>query len=113
MDAPASASPQPLEPLWSRVDGFLRVRLRPDLYDRWFSPLRPLSLADGRLQIGAPDRFHRDFVEDNYRAWFEEFIPELAGQRLRIAFVVDDAPRAVPGAPAPAAAPVATPAPIL
>jgi chromosomal replication initiator protein len=114
MEAPASASsPSPglpsIDHLWSRVDSFLRTRLRPDLYERWFAPLRPISVADGRLQIGAPDRFHRDFVEDNYRAWFEEFVPELLGERVRISFAVDDLPR--PTQPPPAALPYApTPA---
>ncbi len=95
MEAPASATAaMPLDDLWSRIDGFLRARLRDDLYERWFEPLRAVSLGEGRLQIGAPDKFHRDFVEDNYRGWFEEFVPELTGDRLRITFAVDDAPRA-------------------
>jgi len=100
MEVPASANASPaLDEAWSRVDSFLRTRLRPDLYDRWFAPLRPISVGDGQLRIGAPDRFHKDFVEDNYRTWFEEFVPEILGERLRIAFAVDDAPR--PAAPRP------------
>jgi chromosomal replication initiator protein len=110
MEAPASArSASPLDELWSRIDAFLRSRLRNDLYGRWFAPLRPISVEDGRLQIGAPDKFHRDFVEDNYRAWFEEFIPEVLGQRLRIAFAVDDQPRASAPPPPPASASAPTP----
>jgi len=111
MEAPARAKmATPLDLLWSRIDTFLRGRLRGDLYERWFRPLRPISLSDGRLQIGAPDKFHRDFVEDNYRAWFEEFIPELTGERLRIAFAVDESPRGLHSGPAPAT-PQLTPAP--
>lgn len=108
MDALASSAHGPLDDLWARIDDFLKGRLRDDLYARWFAPLRPMSLAEGRLQIGAPDKFHRDFVEDNYRTWFEEFVPDLAGERLRIAFAVDEAPRA--RAVPPPAAPIATPA---
>jgi chromosomal replication initiator protein len=115
MEAPASvAQSRPLDDLWSRIDTFLRAKLRRDLHDRWFAPLRPVSLAEGRLQIGAPDKFHRDFVEDNYRAWFEEFIPELLGERLRITFAVDDAPRQhASQAPTAAAQPLLTPVPRL
>src|SRR5512147_3192874 len=102
MEVPATAkASSPLDDAWARVDSFLRTRLRADLYDRWFAPLRPISVADGSLQIGAPDKFHRDFVEDNYRAWFEEFIPELLGERVRIAFAVDEAPRPSPAAAIP------------
>ncbi len=102
MDVPASArASSPLHDAWSRIDSFLRTRLRPDLYERWFAPLRPVSVTDGCLHIGAPDKFHRDFVEDNYRPWFEEFVPEVLGERLRISFAVDEAPRAPPAAPIP------------
>jgi chromosomal replication initiator protein len=119
MDAPASAKMlTPLEDLWARVDSVLRSRLRPDLYARWFAPLRPIALGEGRLQIGAPDRFHRDFVEDHYRLLFEDCVPALAGERLRIVFAVADAPRPSSNAPAvsalgstPASAPALTPLP--
>ena len=110
MDSASAKVGTPLDELWSRIDSHLRARLRPDLYDRWFRPLRAVAVGEGRVQIGAPDKFHRDFVEDNYRSWFEEFVPELVGERLRIAFVVDEAPRAVPAA-VPSIAPAHSPAP--
>lgn len=100
MDATASAKMiTPLDDLWSRIDSSLRARLRQDLYERWFAPLRPIALGDGRLQIGAPDRFHRDFVEDHYRLLFEECVPSLVGERIRIVFAVDDAPRPTSSGP--------------
>jgi chromosomal replication initiator protein len=99
-----------LDEQWSRIDRYLRSRLRSDLYDRWFAPLRPVSLDGGRLQIAAPDKFHRDFVDDNYRAWFEEFVPGLVGEPLRIVLAVDEAPRpAGPSSGGPALTPVPRP----
>jgi chromosomal replication initiator protein len=90
---------------WRRIDEYLRGRLREDLYRRWFAPLRVLGLDGDRLQVGAPDPFHRDFVDDNYRDWFDEFVPGLVGMPLRTQFVVDTAPRAMrpppPAEPAP------------
>jgi chromosomal replication initiator protein len=106
MESPASArGPSPLDEFWARIDDHLRSRLNPDLYGRWFQTLRPVSLEGDRLRVSAPDKFHRDFVEDNYRAWFEEFLPALAGRTLRIAFSVDDGPRATPARPSPASEP--------
>ena len=70
-----------LDETWTRVDGYLRSRLRPDLYERWFAPLRASAIDDGRLHVAAPDKFHRDFVDDNYRPWFEEFLPAVVGER--------------------------------
>ncbi len=88
---------------WSRLDEYLRGRLRPDLYQRWFAPLRPVAVEAGRLHVSAPDRFHRDFVDDNYRTWFEEFVPSVLGEPLRVQFVVDDRP---PARPEPTPAPL-------
>ena len=92
---------------WHRIDDFLRGRLRDDLYRRWFAPLRPVALEGERLQVAAPDAFHRDFVDDNYRDWFDEFVPGLLGSPVRTHFVVDDrpAPRREPPAPATPPAP--------
>ena len=54
MEASVSASRSaPVEDLWSRIDGHLRARLRPDLYDRWFLPLRPVSLDSNTPGIRA------------------------------------------------------------
>ena len=96
---------------WGRVDAFLRSRLNPDLHARWFAPLRLHRRAGDRLEVAAPDRFHRDFIDDNYRTWFEEFLPFVLGEKLKVSFVVDEVarPAATPGAAG--AAPAATPAP--
>ncbi len=104
MDSSARATVlTPLDDSWNQIDAFLRSRLRPDLYERWFAPLRLVSLDGDRLQIAAPDKFHRDFVEDNYRAFFDDFVRTLLGRAIVIAFVVDEGarpPAAPPAAPA-------------
>jgi chromosomal replication initiator protein len=87
--------PIPAEDQWSRIEAHLKTRLRPDLFERWFAPLHPTKLEGDRLEISAPDKFHRDFVDDNYSSFFDEFVPDLLGRRLSVTFVVD-AQRAAP-----------------
>jgi chromosomal replication initiator protein len=102
MDARASARElTPAESHWAKLDEYLRSRLREDLYHRWFAPLRSIAVDGDRLQIAAPDRFHRDFIDDNYRAWFEEFVPAVLGAPLRIVFLVDEGDRRSPPLPPP------------
>jgi chromosomal replication initiator protein len=115
MEARASArDATAAEGQWARLDTYLRGRLRADLYQRWFAPLHGVAVEGDRLLISAPDRFHRDFVDDNYRAWFEEFVPAVLGASLRVQFVVDESPRPRPDAAAPRLTPLPmelTPAP--
>ncbi len=100
----------PLDDLWTRLDAYLRSRINADTYGRWFGALRPAVVEAGTLRIAAPNKFHRDFVEDNYRGLFEEIVPTFASEPLRVAFVVDDSPRPA-ATPPPPAAPALTPAP--
>ena len=94
MESAAHAqAPTALDAFWARVDDHFRSKLNADLYARWFRALRPISLEGDRLRVAAPDKFHRDFVEDNYRAWFEEFLPPLLGRKLGVRIVVDERPR--------------------
>jgi hypothetical protein len=57
--------------LWDALASDLRRRLRPDLFDRWFAPLKAY-VEDGELVVVAPDRFHRSFLEDNYQVLLDE-----------------------------------------
>ncbi len=102
----AVATAKSLGDLWPRIDAFLRSRVRPETHAKFFAPLRAVGLEGDRLLIAAPDRFHRDFVEDNYRGFFEEFVPGIAGFTVRIVFVVDERARAHTPTPVPAPTPV-------
>jgi chromosomal replication initiator protein len=107
MESSAREVRSPAAEQWQRIDEFLRARLRPDLYARWFAPLRPLGLEGDRLDVAAPDKFHRDFVDDNYRAWLEEeIVPGIMGRKMSVRITVDERPQprdvAAPGGPAPA-----------
>jgi chromosomal replication initiator protein len=96
---------------WSRIESHLRTRLNADLYDRWFAPLRPGDLDGDKLEVCAPDKFHRDFIADNYGAFFDEVVHGLFGKRIVIAFVVDEQarPRAELTAPTQRSAPTPVP----
>jgi chromosomal replication initiator protein len=113
----ASASPKgeymPAEEHWARIATHLKTRVNADLFDRWFAPLRPGALEGDKLEVCAPDKFHRDFVADNYGKFFEEVLHRLFDSRVVIHFVVDEQARLrgeTPGFPA-AAARVPTPIP--
>jgi hypothetical protein len=71
---------------WDEMARHFRSRLRDDLWERWFAPLS--AEQNGQtLSVFAPNRFHRDFVEDNYREWIQE-VAEQFGHRVLVTVVV-------------------------
>jgi chromosomal replication initiator protein len=106
----ATASPMgtvlPAEEHWTLIQSHLRGRLRPDLFERWFAPLRANRLDGDMLEVAAPDRFHRDWVDDHYSSFFDEFVSDVVGRRLSVVFVVGPPP----ARPTPTPTPVPRPA---
>jgi chromosomal replication initiator protein len=82
----------PADEFWTRIEAHLRTRLKADLFERWFAPLRAVRLEGDRLEVAAPDRFHRDWVDDHYSSFFEEFVPALVGRKLQVVFSVLEGP---------------------
>jgi hypothetical protein len=94
-DQPGGAGGARFDP-WADLVADLQPRLRPDLWARWFAALR--GRVDGdQLLVEAPDRYHRDFVDDNHRPWMQERLSEL-GHQLEVHIVVAAPLRAAGGA---------------
>lgn len=69
-----SVTPAPITcPVWAEMAGRLQRDLRPDLFERWFAPFGA-EVVGGKLVLSAPDRFHRDFVHDNYLGLLGELL---------------------------------------
>jgi hypothetical protein len=76
--------------LWGEIAEELRRTVRPELYERWFAPLKASRIGDELLLL-APNRFHQAFVEDNYRGLLEQRLTAAdnaaTGEQLRVRVV--------------------------
>jgi chromosomal replication initiator protein len=83
-------------------------RLPPEVVDTWIRPLRVLDAADSRVELGVPNKFFRQYLEQNYLDALRAAAVALAGPRAHLVLTID---RSIALAPAPttATAPPATP----
>lgn len=72
---------------WAEALALLRDRVNADVLTRWIDPLDAVRTGDTLLLL-APDRYHRDFVADNYSALLQEALvgcsPAHASLRVAI-----------------------------
>lgn len=93
-------------PEWAAIADHLRRRIRPDTFARFFAPLQGTVIGD-ELLLRAPDRFQRDFIEDNYAAVLDEAVGSVttsgapSSPRLRIRVVTAPVPPSGAQCPAP------------
>jgi chromosomal replication initiator protein len=83
-------------------------RLSPEALDTWIRPLRVLDAGDSRVELGVPNKFFRQYLEQNYLDALRAAAAVLAGPRAHLVLTID---RSIALAPAPttATAPPATP----
>lgn len=62
----------------------------------WLERMRPLTIREGCLVLGVPDRFFRDWVDDHYRALLVEAVARSGFPELQIAYEVTELQPTIP-----------------
>jgi chromosomal replication initiator protein len=88
-----------LEDLWARLIESLARTLPTPVLDNWIRPCRLVAVEGDHLRIGAPNKFSRDWLAQNYLDALHQAAREVLGGHPRITLIVDDAVPADPVAP--------------
>ena len=85
---------------WSEASQALQSMLNPDLFSRWFSPIRPIEIKDETLVLGVANDFSQIWLQDNFLPLVREAVNQTSEVPLKVKFVVDSS------APRPQVAPI-------
>ena len=88
-----------LDELWARLIESLARTLPTPVLDNWIRPCRLLAVEGDHLRIGAPNKFSRDWLAQNYLDAIHQAARGVLGGHPRITLIVDDAVPAEPAAP--------------
>jgi chromosomal replication initiator protein len=88
-----------LEDLWARLIESLARTLPTPVLDNWIRPCRLVAVEGDHLRIGAPNKFSRDWLAQNYLDALHQAAREVLGGHPRITLIVDEAVPAEPVSP--------------
>ncbi len=54
------------EDLWNSAFSKIHEKVGESVFELWFKPMKLLQLKDKTVSIEIPNRFFKDWVEDNY-----------------------------------------------
>ena len=74
--------------VWKHASKVLQGMLSPDLYSRWFAPIKPVALTNDTLTLGVANEFHQIWLQDNYRDLIRDILAQVSGDALSVKFVV-------------------------
>jgi chromosomal replication initiator protein len=76
------------EQLWGEASSVLRAMLNPDMYARWFAPVKPVDLKDDVLVLGVANEFSQIWLQDNFLPLVREAVNQSSKQPLQVRFAV-------------------------
>ena len=94
-----------LESLWVRLLSALEAKIPAAALDTWIRPSRLLAVEGDRVQIGAPNKFSRDWLAQHHLPAITAAAQECLGGHPQVSITVDD----LDAAPLPREAPAPHP----
>jgi chromosomal replication initiator protein len=76
------------EQVWKEASKVLQGMLNPDLFTRWFVPIKPVEISDGALVLGVANEFYQIWLQDNFLPLVREAVNQSSKQPLLVKFVV-------------------------
>lgn len=80
--------------IWEASLRAIEGKIKPHNYDMWIKPIECTGLDGAALHLRAPNRFIKEWFEDNYLPSILEVAEMLAGQQLQVLFDVSEEPPA-------------------
>ncbi len=93
--------------LRDRLLAALEGQLPPEVLETWIRPLRVLDHRDTRLELGVPNKFFRQYLEQHYLGALRAAAVAVVGPRAHLVLTIDRSapPLAAPPVPTPPAPP--------
>jgi chromosomal replication initiator protein len=76
--------------LWGEAVRSIEERVKPANRDQWLRPIECLAISDGRIRLRAPNRYHKEWFEDNFLPSILESLRTRAQQTFAVEFEVPE-----------------------
>ncbi|KWT84427.1 chromosomal replication initiator protein DnaA [Candidatus Magnetominusculus xianensis] len=79
---------------WKDCLDFIERKIGRSTYDLWFKPIKLLELKDNAAILSVPNRFFREWIEDNYPRLISDAFEWVMKDNINVQFKVDHEPAA-------------------
>src|SRR5882757_10152016 len=87
--------------LWTEAVRSIEPMVKPAHRDLWLRPIECVGISDGRIRLRAPNRYHKEWFEDNFLPPILRDLETRAQRSFTVDFEVTEDMTASAGAPAP------------
>ena len=76
--------------LWGEAVRSIEERVKPANRDQWLRPIECLAIGEGRIRLRAPNRYHKEWFEDNFLPSILENLRARAQTSFSVEFEVSE-----------------------
>ena len=80
--------------LWRDASKILQGMLNPELFNRWFAPIKPVEVNQDALVLGVANEFYQIWLQDNFLPLIREAVNQVSRQPLQVRLAVNQALKA-------------------
>jgi chromosomal replication initiator protein len=77
-----------LDILWEKTTNLIKEKVSPQNYETWIRPIRILAVDNNEVHLSAPNKFFRDWLQENYTIVIENALSSTAGMDLHVEFLI-------------------------
>jgi len=88
-----------LETIWTQSRNFIREQISQQNFETWINPVRILSIEGNTVSLSVPNKFFRDWINENYLDIIDTSLARVLQTDVTIQFIVDQALTDIPTAP--------------
>src|SRR4029077_7812879 len=76
--------------LWTEAVRSIEPMVKPAHRDLWLRPIECVGIDDGRIRLRAPNRYHKEWFEDNFLSSILGDIQARTQRAFTVEFEIDD-----------------------
>ena len=80
----------PAKELWNRCLTVLSGKVNQKTFDIWLKPLKALAIREDALELGVPNKFFKDWIEENYQFVIKEALHTLTNKSYFVHFTLQE-----------------------
>lgn len=74
--------------VWRKCLSIIKDNIDESPYNTWFVPIKPISLADQRLDLGVPSEFFKEYIEEHYLGLMTRVLEREIGPQVQLYYHV-------------------------
>lgn len=79
-----------IDEIWAKSLSIIAQKVGENSFELWFKPMKMIQFKDKNLTIEIPNRFYREWVDDNYPQLLPETIESLLGYKISVKFKISE-----------------------